>query len=184
MLTMTRTKLSCQECKIGFYPISGSLKQKTCSTECGHKLRIKNGGTKKGRKYPHLQRADTRQCLVCSENFRAIKDFKERKQKFCSSDCYAVYWKNNIRPTLDTSQSGVRGKQNHMWKGDEVGYSAIHKWVARQLGKPSKCENCGDTSKRKYEWANLSRQYKRDLKDWKRMCTPCHRAYDNSMDKA
>ena len=89
-----------------------------------------------------------------------------------------------VRPNLDTSQSGVTGELNNSWKGDSVGYSALHKWVARHLGKPSKCEACGDTSERKYEWANLSRQYKRDLKDWKRMCTPCHRAYDNSMDIA
>lgn len=178
MNTMTRTELLCQECDKSFYPISGSLKQKTCSTECGHKYRIRNGGTRKGKKYPHLQRADIRECLVCSKEFRATKDFKERKQKFCSSYCYSKYWVENIRPTLDTSQSGVSGENNHMWKGDDVGYSGIHKWVYRQLGSPKECKSCGDTSERKYEWANLSHEYKRDTSDWKRMCTPCHRAYD------
>ena len=174
-----RTSLVCKQCESVFYPKSGNLKQKTCSTQCGHLYRIKNGGTKKGRTYPHLYRADVRACAVCGSEFRAVKDFRERKQKFCSTDCYAIYWKDNIRPNIDTSTSGVSGERNHMWKADRVGYHGLHHWVARQKGKPQKCENCGDTSDRKYEWANLSHKYKRDVDDWARFCTPCHRAYDN-----
>ena len=173
-----RTSLICKQCDKVFYPKSGHLKQKTCSTECGHLYRIKNGGTRKGKTYPHLQRSETRACLVCDKEFRATKDFKQRKQKYCSTACYSVHWVKEIRPTLDTSTSGVKGESNHMWKGDSVGYHGLHRWVARELGKPMKCDNCSDTSLRKYEWANLSHQYKRDVSDWARFCTPCHRAYD------
>jgi hypothetical protein len=67
------------------------------------------------------------------------------------------------------------GKKHWLWKGDKVGYLALHAWVARHLGTPSKCERCGTTKKRRYEWANKSRKYKRDISDWERLCVPCHR---------
>lgn len=70
------------------------------------------------------------------------------------------------------------GKNHFAWKGDEVGYFALHVWVVRNLGRPSGCEHCGTTEKRKYEWANRSHEYKRDLTDWIRLCVPCHKAYD------
>lgn len=60
------------------------------------------------------------------------------------------------------------------WKGDEVGYSAIHAWIKRKLGKPSKCEECCTVEATRFEWANISGQYKRDFSDWKRLCSKCH----------
>lgn len=64
---------------------------------------------------------------------------------------------------------------NH--KGDAVGYHALHDWVERHLGKPTKCEHCGKEDGR-FEWANKSHQYKRELDDWIRLCKKCHIAYD------
>ena len=66
-------------------------------------------------------------------------------------------------------------ERHPFWKGDEVGYSALHSWVKRKLGEPKKCEMCGLVGNRKFEWANKSGKYKRDLKDWLRLCTPCDR---------
>ena len=43
-----------------------------------------------------------------------------------------------------------------------------------------KCQYCNSEDKKKYEWANISRKYKRDLKDWIRLCTKCHIIYDGS----
>lgn len=82
-----RTKLKCLGCKKGFYPKGGYLKQKYCSRECAYKNRIV--GCKKGKKYPHLQRARKGNCLICGKEYRATKDFKERKQKYCSKKCWA-----------------------------------------------------------------------------------------------
>lgn len=64
------------------------------------------------------------------------------------------------------------------WKGDKVSYSGLHQWLNRQLGKPKKCEECGTIEKRKYEWANIDHKYRRNLEDYIRMCTSCHRKYD------
>lgn len=60
-------------------------------------------------------------------------------------------------------------------------YSATHKWVYKNLGKASekKCFNCNKFHKR-MEWANISGKYKRDFKDWKVLCNPCHQKFDNS----
>ena len=87
-----KTKLVCQFCGEEFYSKSGHLKQKTCSKECGYKLRDKNGSKKKGKHYPHLRRAKIRKCLICKKKFRAVNDFSGkiiRKQKYCSKECWA-----------------------------------------------------------------------------------------------
>jgi hypothetical protein len=69
------------------------------------------------------------------------------------------------------------------WKGNMVSYSGLHKWVARKLGKPNKCEHCGTTTSTKYEWANKSGKYLRDLDDWIRLCRSCHFEYDGISNK-
>lgn len=65
---------------------------------------------------------------------------------------------------------------------DVLTYSGIHKWIARVAGQPKKCEECGDTSDRKYQWADLSGnlygKFTKDRANWKRMCIPCHKKFD------
>ena len=69
--------------------------------------------------------------------------------------------------------------KNNAWKGDDVGYHGLHRWVVKMKGKPSLCEKCGTTKAKKFEWANKSGLYKRDVNDWIRMCTKCHHDYDD-----
>ena len=70
-------------------------------------------------------------------------------------------------------------ENNPSWKGDEVKYTSLHQWINRKLGKPKKCEHCGEIEKR-LEWANKSREYKRDLTDWISLCISCHKKYDQT----
>jgi len=72
----------------------------------------------------------------------------------------------------------LTGDKHPNWKGDDVSYPALHGWVRRKLGKPNECVECGVTNAKRYEWANISGKYKRDLKDWKRLCASCHRIMD------
>jgi len=64
------------------------------------------------------------------------------------------------------------GEKHLNWKGDKVGYDALHDWVNSRLGKPDTCSYCGRSglSGRQIHWANKSGDYKRDLTDWVRLC--------------
>lgn len=139
-------------------------------------------------------------CKVCQKVFLAHKCLHK---KFCSRECFykqhkpfslKVYsykeghiphnkglkgysnkgtFKNGHAPVLDQW-----GEKNISWKGDEVGYSGLHFWVRKNLGTPSKCEHCKTTVAKRFEWANKSREYKRQLDDWIRLCPSCHHEYD------
>jgi len=70
------------------------------------------------------------------------------------------------------------GKNNYAWKGDDVGYFQLHRWIESKLGNSKYCECCKSSQKKKYEWANKDHKYKRKIEDWIRLCTSCHRQYD------
>ena len=73
----------------------------------------------------------------------------------------------------------LSGKNNGMWKDEEVCYAGIHIWVVRHKGKPKICEHCGTTNKEsKLNWANTDHKYKRNLNDFISLCVSCHRKYD------
>lgn len=85
---------------------------------------------------------------------------------------------------LISSQLRTRvGEKAHHWLGDNVGYSGVHVWVRKMLGRPSYCEFCETTTAKRFEWANKSKKYKRDLSDWIRLCKKCHMIFDNVMEK-
>jgi hypothetical protein len=71
----------------------------------------------------------------------------------------------------------IVNEQHYKWKGNKVGYKALHQWVNRKLGKANKCDMCKKQNT-KYEWANISKSYKRELNDWFSLCVKCHRNYD------
>ncbi len=65
------------------------------------------------------------------------------------------------------------------FKGDAVGYEALHSWVYRRLGKATKCCQCGKSHDR-IHWANISQKYKRDEADWMQLCPSCHHYHDKN----
>src|SRR5438132_873998 len=67
------------------------------------------------------------------------------------------------------------GEKSPIWKGDDVGYTALHDWVRRHKGKPNFCEMCGKKGKQyKFDWANKSGIYRRSFDDFMSLCVPCH----------
>jgi hypothetical protein len=68
------------------------------------------------------------------------------------------------------------GENNPAWKGDQVGYTALHYWIRRQKGDAVRCEDCGKRGK--CHWANLSGKYRRDVEDFKSLCPSCHKYFD------
>ena len=81
-------KLVCAICNQTFKPKYGNYSIKTCSRKCGYIFRSQHGSSRKGKHYPHLQRAKIVKCPECGLDFRAIKDTVHRKQKYCSQTCY------------------------------------------------------------------------------------------------
>lgn len=122
-----------------------------------------------------------RKCDVCPKLI-THKYKSQIRQKTCSHSCQLKG--NKLRVGLTPVNAFKKGENvgadNHKWQGDNVGYFALHDWVARQLGRPKKCENCGATKHKKFEWANLSGKYRRDINDWVRLCKMCHVLIDNS----
>lgn len=92
-------------------------------------------------------------------------------------------WKIMTRNVIKVRGGGVRnqrGSANTSWKGDNATYAAFHLRVQTARGKPSKCEVCGTTTAKRFEWANLTGKYE-DVNDYKRMCCSCHHRHDKTI---
>lgn len=73
----------------------------------------------------------------------------------------------------------LSGDKNSQWKGDEVGYSALHEYMRTICPKPDLCESCRDKSP--MDLANISGEYLREEKDWEWLCRSCHMKKDGRM---
>lgn len=114
-------------------------------------------GTPGGR-YP---KGHNRQVITCGACKVEVEAYGCEGRKYCSRDCA------NIGKTKEGAfRRSVRG------------YHATHAWVRSRMGKPVGCEHCGTKENRRYEWANVSGEYKRETADWLRLCKPCHYKFD------
>jgi len=68
------------------------------------------------------------------------------------------------------------GEQHHRWKGEDVGYRALHIWLAKTKTKTGVCSRCH--AQRYTEWANLTDRNSRDPDDYIELCKPCHMRQD------
>lgn len=82
--------------------------------------------------------------------------------------------KNKIRNSL---KGRFIGNKHPKWKGDDIDYSTMHKWIRRHLPKPEYCEICG--IREPTEVANFNGKYLREFIYWWWLCMPCHREYDS-----
>ena len=78
------------------------------------------------------------------------------------------------------NEKSLREEKSPHWK-ENLTYVGIHAWVYRKLGKPKRCDRCGRNKLKKYTWHNLSGKYKRDIKDWIRLCYRCHYRADRKL---
>lgn len=78
---------------------------------------------------------------------------------------------------------GIKGFQpinkNPMWRGDDVGYSAVHEWIKKYFPKPQLCNEC--KKEKPYDLANISQTYKRDISDWEWLCRKYHMKKDGRL---
>jgi len=95
-------------------------------------------------------------------------------------------WNKGIKRYWDSpaefkkNEPRISGKNAYQWKGENVGYRGLHRWVAKLKGKATTCEFCGKIGTGKQVgWANKSGEYKRELSDWISLCGSCHNKYDD-----
>lgn len=88
-----------------------------------------------------------------------------------------IPWNKGLKGFGRWPKISLKGVDNPAWKGDGVGYYGLHRWIYKQLGKPCRCNHCDKTEGR-FEWANKSKEYKRELNDWISLCYSCHDKYD------
>lgn len=125
----------------------------------------------------------------CGAEFYSQKHRSERA-KYCSTECkykfmkrpsglvYKIVAKNKGWFPIGFT-GGHRYPKGYIpanFKGQNVGYAALHNWVYQHRGPPLECEQCG--SRQRLQWANKSWEYHRDLADWLALCYQCHRRYD------
>lgn len=120
-----------------------------------------------------------RWCVACGRQSQKRRQPLTEEQKKNYTPNGGAFKKGQSPWNKGIEYTQISGENHPNWKGAEVGYLALHSWVARKLGKPNLCEDCGTTGAKKFEWANISGQYKRDLSDWVRLCTKCHHKFDN-----
>lgn len=69
----------------------------------------------------------------------------------------------------------MKGHKN-AWKGENVGYGALHDWINKYKQKTGICTICNKY--KKTEWSNIDHSYKRNLNDFWELCHECHMSYD------
>ncbi len=87
--------------------------------------------------------------------------------------------RDKISQRVSQSLIGKYGKESRRWKGENASYVAKHMWLIKHYGNASKCEICHTKESKRFEWANISGEYKHERSDYMELCPSCHRKYDN-----
>lgn len=121
--------------------------------------------------------------LICQECGKSFIRYivKDRPQLFCSRMCYL---KSDHHRAIQSRKMSARGlvlDKNPSWKGENVSYKGLHKWISLNLGcaKDFVCKYCnGSSGSKTMNWSNLDHKYARDVKMWVPLCKKCHSRYD------
>ena len=72
-------------------------------------------------------------------------------------------------------EKSLRGKP---YKNPWSKYTAIHNWIIKNYGNAPFCSFDITHKGKRFDWANISGEYKRDINDYIPLCVPCHRKFD------
>lgn len=76
------------------------------------------------------------------------------------------------------------GENHPRWKQTNLSYAGIHKWLQRDFGSPTECQNsdCLEVSV-SFQWAKLrNMKYERTRENYVMLCASCHQSYDKNND--
>lgn len=110
------------------------------------------------------------ECNYCDRKFDNHKSMTNHRR-----------WHNSIFRNKASKNIGNAklGNKNPMWKGDNVGYSALHDYIKFHFPKTDLCQCCNLSPA--YDLANISGKYKRDFSDWEWLCRRCHMSKDGRL---
>jgi len=120
---------------------------------------------------------------------KGIKHTRETREKMSKSHLGLKHtqesiekireWHTGLRWT-DSQRKKLSGKNHWSWRGDSVTYRVLHKYIARNKGKPQICQSCGKNGVRLH-WANTDGKYTKDLDTWISLCVSCHKKFDKKL---
>lgn len=113
-------------------------------------------------------------CLPCANSFHKKGSHlsEEAKQKVSLAQ-KGKKKSEEHKKNIGLALKGKMSNQAHpCWKGDKVGYNALHTWIRKNKSKPKLCEEC--KVKPPKDVANISGLYKRDINDFEWICRKCH----------
>lgn len=162
---------------------TGIYKHKPCSEKTKKKMSLSHKGKptwNKGKKCPQMSKA-----LLKSYQSGCIRGF-QKGHKFLGDLSKPNHFQKGHKVSqeqIDRFRQISTGENNYGWKGNNVGYRALHSYIRRHKGKPEICEHCKITYKeKKICWANKDHKYKRDLNNWISLCYKCHGKYDKKLN--
>jgi DNA-directed RNA polymerase subunit RPC12/RpoP len=118
------------------------------------------------------------QCIDCGKEISKLPTrCRSCSKKGKNNPNYAVKMSEKIKEKIRETKIG---EKNPMWKGNEVGYMALHEYVRKHFPKPKKCMECS----KKTKFLDLANKgiYNRDLINWEYLCRKCHMTKDGRLD--
>jgi CRISPR/Cas system-associated endonuclease/helicase Cas3 len=102
-------------------------------------------------------------------------------QKYCCNCVVRIKPKNCVHNKPHSFQA--RHKIAAKKRKDKLTYSAVHTWLRREYGAANHCEIDGNHSG-KFNWANISGKYLKDVNDYRQLCSLHHYWYDRDKKEA
>lgn len=132
--------------------------------------------------------AEYKKCLRCRGCYKKFNIGENHHSwKGGKSNCDICGEKTKCFPSQATrciscSIKEKSGEKHHSWKGEEAKYAAIHHWVRKHFNKNNCCDICNKKQlDKRFDWANISGEYKRVRTDWLFLCRPCHYKFDSKV---
>ena len=73
----------------------------------------------------------------------------------------------------------MSGSNSGQWRGDEVGYSGIHRWLQKHYPKTGTCDECKKRTRTEFALIH-GHAYSRNREDYLELCRQCHARYDQT----
>jgi len=93
-------------------------------------------------------------------------------------------WNKGKKDWMSDKQKNIirekcSGKNQWQWKGNKVGYRALHNWIRSHKPKSLYCEKCGKVTD-KLDASSIDHTYERDISKWRWLCRKCHKQGDKN----